>query len=41
VAEKPKRTRKPAAAVAEVDADATTEKPKRTRKPATKKSAEE
>ena len=34
VAEKPKRTRKPAA-------EATTDKPKRTRKPATKKSAEE
>ena len=34
VAEKPKRTRKPAA-------EATTDKPKRTRKPATKKSGEE
>ena len=47
-AEKPKRTRKPAAkaetkteTTATADADAATEKPKRTRKPATKKSAEE
>jgi large subunit ribosomal protein L21 len=46
--EKPKRTRKPAAAretkaeaTSTADAGTATEKPKRTRKPATKKSAEE
>ena len=42
VAEKPKRTRKPAAKAEATDAapEAAAEKPKRTRKPATKKSAE-